>query len=547
MNVTAYITLIGGLALFLYGVGRMSDGLQQLAGAKLRPLLARFIRNRFSGIGAGIGITFLLQSSSASTVLYVSIVEGGLVRFADTIPLILGAMIGTTLTVQVIAFSISDYALLAVALGVAMRIASHKVIVRQWADLILGIGLIFFGMSVMKTGVAPLRQSPQFTEWFQHAIGMPWVAFILAAVFTAIVQASAATIALVFACATAGLLGTDNEQIIRLSLPFIFGANVGTTITALLASIHTGRDAVRVAVAHTGMKLLSAVLFMWLITPLAELTVWLSSHIQPGEISSQRYIANSHTLFNLLTVIVYLPFTHTLALICEKILPEKQRTKLFPELAAQPEETDETILFQRIRNAISRLCEMVEKDVQLMVEAVEQPSLSTVEKVKLHDDIVDAGYHEIRNYALLFHRTTHSRAFESTGIWCIQCAELLERIGDDMSRSIGHVIEKMAKAGITFGIEDTAAIRHVEKRLIELLEQTKKLILHPDSAEADVLRTRTAEIKQEIRAMREAHYNAVTYDVPHAAESSEYFSDILAECEASVSKVKRLGRIVKST
>lgn len=538
-----FIEVIGGLALFLYGIDRVSSALQRLAGARLRPIISRYINNRISGVTVGTFVTFLLQSSSASTVLFVSMVEGGLLRFADTIALSLGAMIGTTLTVQIIAFRVTDYALLAVALGVVLRILSQRVVLRQWAHIILGVGLLFFGMDVMQTGVMPLRDSPQFMTWFTTTIDTPWLSFLLAVAFTSIVQASAATIAIVFSFVAGGLMGTQPAEIVSASLPFVFGANVGTTITALLATIHTRRESVRVAVAYSLIKLVSAIAFMFLIQPLTHLTLWLTNHMHVGIVTPERYIANSHTLFNVLSVCVILPFTSTIARLCEKIVPSRRYAAMFPDLSVVPDNVEDDTALQRLHESLATMCAMLQNAVSILENSANNPTLSNAEKLRRYDAHIDDAYHEIRNYAVLLQRLSPTEAHERAGVIGIHCAELLERIGDDLLRNGAHIIEKMCAKGVSLNVEATASLRRIIRRIAELLSHTAHVLREGDSASATLVRQQIKSVKNEIRAVRDACYDTIGYGVPRAVESSEHLSDILAECESSLTKMKRLARI----
>ncbi|RLD10263.1 MAG: hypothetical protein DRI44_06490, partial [Chlamydiae bacterium] len=401
MTLISIITLLGGLALFIYGVNLMSNGMQQVAGKRLRSLLGAVVRHKSAGLLVGLILTFFLQSSSASTVMLVSFVQAGILAFRDTIALILGAMIGTTLTVQIIAFKVSDYALAAVAIGVAIQIFGKYERSRNWSNIILGIGLIFFGMAVMKSGIAPLKNSPIFVKWLNTTMGSPWLSFTVATFFTAAVQASAATIALVISFAATGMLGNSSEQILAAALPFVMGANVGTTITALLASIHTGREAFRCAVTHTIMKLTGAVVCMFFIVPIAGGTMWLTSFFCNGEASSARIVANSHTFFNLINVVVFFPMSGLIARFMVWLIPEKAEKKVFTSLAfSHDSKIDFDTEYNELINALAAYARMVGEQNMKVSSQYAAPDETQLEIIADRDEALDTGYHERRSHAM---------------------------------------------------------------------------------------------------------------------------------------------------
>lgn len=546
MTVISIITLFGGLALFIYGVHLMSGGMQQIAGKKLRSLLGAVVRHKSAGLFVGLILTFFLQSSSASTVMFVSFVQAGILAFRDTIALILGAMIGTTLTVQIIAFKVSDYALAAVAVGVVVQIFGKYERSRNWSNIILGIGLIFFGMAVMKSGIEPLKNSPLFVKWLNTTIGSPWLSFAVATFFTAVVQASAATIALVISFAASGMLGNSPNQILAVALPFVMGANVGTTITALLASIHTGREAFRCAVTHTIMKLTGAVVCMFLIVPIANGTLFLTSSFWSGETSSARLVANSHTFFNLLNVIVFFPFTNMIAKFMVFLIPEKAERKVFTSLSiSQSNKVEFDVEYDRLINTLAAYSKMVAKLNLNVSSQYDSPDETKLEIIAERDETLDIGYREIRSHAMLLYQLPSMKKHAEEFVPIIRSAELLERLGDDFARSIVRSLKKIAREDIRLSVESAAELQIVSKKIDAMLNSYAKILEEENGEAIESLLENNRDIKAILISMRKSHFLALANKVPSAVKSGTYFLDILSELESSTVKIKALLKVMR--
>lgn len=320
--------LIGGLGLFLLGMTMMSDGLQNAAGDKMRSVLSQITHNRFFAVGIGTFVTMIVQSSSATTVMLVSFVHSKLMKFRQTIGVILGAGIGTTITVQLIAFKITDYSLLFIGLGFMLNFLFTSTKVKSVGKSILGFGILFFGMQIMSESMYPLRSFSPFIDSIIR-LENPLVGILAGTVFTALIQSSAAFIGIMIILATQGLLSLEA------SIPLMFGANIGTAITAILASIKTDREAKQVALAHSLIKIIGVLIFLFWIPPFAEIVRSISpkSTLVDGDFNSlgatvPRQIANAHTIFNIVLTFLILPFTNIFARFIEKLLPVKLEEKI---------------------------------------------------------------------------------------------------------------------------------------------------------------------------------------------------------------------------
>lgn len=335
MNQKLIFGLLGGLGLFLFGMKTMSEGLQKVAGNRIRKILSALTTNRFIGTFVGIAITAMVQSSSATTVMVVGFVNAGLISLVQSIGVILGANIGTTITAQIIAFKISQFALPAIGVGAGLKLFSRR---RKWiyiGEIILGFGILFYGLSVMKHAFDPVRGSQEFHQVFllvgdNHLLGV-----LIGAILTIIVQSSSATLAITLALATSGLLTFEA------SIALILGENIGTTITANIAAIGTNLAARRTALAHFLFNAIG-VAYMLLLFPYftgvvvsitetfvggaADLVIKTQEQVAlyGGAVGDKpfigRYIANTHTLFNLVNALVFLPLVGVLAKITTMII-----------------------------------------------------------------------------------------------------------------------------------------------------------------------------------------------------------------------------------
>ena len=312
-----FIGIAGGLAFFLYGMDKMSNGMKTTAGNKMRSILASLTKNRFIALIVGAFVTMVIQSSSATTVMLVSFVQAGLLTFGQSMGVILGADIGTTVTAQMIAFKLTDYALLMVAAGFLLRMFGKTEKSKAVGDIILGFGILFFGMKLMSDVMTPLRTYPAFINLMKD-MENPLMGILIGAAFTAVVQSSSATTGVLIVLAQQGLITLEA------GIPVIFGANIGTCVTAALAGIGASREAKRVAIAHVMFKLAGVALFIFWIPQFAEIIRVLAEKFGSG---TARQLANAHTIFNVSLGLFFLPFINLFSKIIYTIYPEKAKPK----------------------------------------------------------------------------------------------------------------------------------------------------------------------------------------------------------------------------
>ena len=320
---TTVVGLLGGLAIFIFGMNMMSDNLQKVAGEKMKNILALLTKNPVLGVLAGALTTAVLQSSSATTVMAIGFVSARLMGLPQAISIILGANIGTTITAQIIAFKITDYILIFVFVGFLMSFIAKTERIKSVGLSILGFGLLFLGIETMGDSMTPLATSPVFINMISQVVDIPVLGVVVGTVMTVIVQSSSATIAVLQNLAATP--GPDGASIIGLTgaIPVLLGDNIGTTITALLASIGQSRNAKRVAVSHSLFNISGCLIFIWFIPAFATFIQFISPAGPEIEVIS-RQIANAHTSFNVVMTLLWLPFIWLMVKIVTRIIPDRK-------------------------------------------------------------------------------------------------------------------------------------------------------------------------------------------------------------------------------
>ncbi len=315
MRGTDVLRLLGGLALFLYGMQMMSAGLEEAAGARLQKLLAKLTGRPLAGVLVGAGVTAVIQSSSATTVMVVGFVNAGMMTLRQAVGVIMGANIGTTVTGQLIALDIGQIAPVFAICGVLPAVFSKRRTLRLCGQVTAGLGFLFIGMSMMSSALAPLAQSPRFIRLLT-SFQSPILGILAGTVFTAVIQSSSASVGILQALAANGLIGADAAVYV------LFGQNIGTCITAALAAVGTSQNAKRAAAVHILFNVFGTAIF----TPLC-MVIPLRAFVEslaPGDPAAQ--IAHMHTLFNVASTLLLFPFGGALARLAERILPEEKRS-----------------------------------------------------------------------------------------------------------------------------------------------------------------------------------------------------------------------------
>lgn len=320
----------GGLALFIYGMTLMSEGLKKAAGERLRKILETVTRNPFIGVLVGTIVTAVIQSSSATTVMVVGFVNASLLTLPQAIGVIMGANIGTTMTAQLIAFDIGKFAPLIAFIGFVLYLFPKRKFTRYIGQITLGFGILFMGLNFMSDMLKPLAQSPVFKQWIIGLSHVPVLGVLVGAAMTMIVQSSSATIGVLQSIAMQPVAGGGALIPLKAAIPILFGDNIGTTITAWLATIGSNRGTKRVALVHTLFNVFGTILFLPLLGLFVKWVAFISPHVNPAEAITEamvikRQIANAHTSFNVFNTLLWLPFVGVLAWVVRKLIPGQDK------------------------------------------------------------------------------------------------------------------------------------------------------------------------------------------------------------------------------
>ena len=383
--------LFGGLALFLGGLDVLSEGLKLAAGNTLRTVLQKLTVNRFMGATTGAFVTAVLNSSSVTTVLVVGFVTAGVMTLAQSVGVIMGANIGSTMTAQLLAFNLSAYALIPVAIGFFMTFASKSDRPKYFGMMIMGLGLVFYGMGLMSEGMSPLRSYEPFLN-ILASMENPLYGLLAGAVFTGLVQSSAATVGIAIAMASEGLLA------LPAGIALALGANIGTCVTALLAALGKPTEAVRAAVVHILFNIAGVVIWLPFLTILAEIAIDISPAATGLEGTAKlaaevpRQIANANTMFNVINTLLFIGFTTWFARLAEKLIPERAPAK---DVIIEPEFLDEaaleapSIALENARREIERAGLITLEMMEALRAAHQTKNKQQLDEVARRDDEVD--------------------------------------------------------------------------------------------------------------------------------------------------------------
>ncbi|MFH2133046.1 MAG: Na/Pi cotransporter family protein [bacterium] len=513
--------LMGGLAFFLYGMELMSEGMKKTAGNQLRAILAALTRNRVIALILGAFVTMVIQSSSATTVMLVSFVQAGLMTFAQSLGVILGADIGTTLTAQLIAFKLTDYALFILAIGFFIRIIGKTENVKYIGEAILGFGILFFGMKLMSDAMRPLRALPEFIELVK-GLENPLLGLLVGAIFTALIQSSAALIGIVIVLAQQSLITLDA------GIPLVFGANIGTCVTAGLASIGTLREAKRVALAHVLFKIVGVALFIFWVPTFADLVRVLARQFDSG---TARQIANAHTIFNVSLALFFLPFTQLFAWLIMKIMPLEP---IDPELKIDAWNLDESsittpgIALDLSRTEIARMAKILGRMLEAIILPFMPnepkhdpyfPKLTLMEGVDMREEKLDFLEIKIKEYlvAVSKHGITDKQAIEIFGM--ISIASDIEKIGDLIHRNLKPLIPKKKALSSDFSNEGKEELMIYHSKAIKQITLLEQAFLEVDLNKArEIMASERSYLDLELQ-LRSRHLNRLLKDDVNTRET----------------------------
>jgi phosphate:Na+ symporter len=523
------LALFGGLALLLYGMQLIGEGLQRAAGGHLRHLLTRMTRTRLAAVGSGALVTAIIQSSSATTLMLIGFVSAGLLTFPQSLGVILGADIGTTVTVQLLAFRVQELSLLLVGMGFTLAFFGRRGLVKSLGQVVLGFGFIFLGMKVMNDGLAPLAENELTRQVLMSLAGNQFLALLAGAVLSASMASSAATIGLTLTLSQQGLLPLPG------ALPVVLGANIGTCATALAASMRSSSDARRVAVAHIAFKVLGVALVFPFIGPLAHLVALTSA-------DPARQIANTHTFFNVAISALFLPFAPWAARVISALVPEEERGDnpyrtryLDDRYLEQPA----LAIGQATREALRMgdVAQAMLRDAMVVLRTDNQELLEDVER---RDDQLDYLEREIKLFLSRLGHETMSPDLAQKEIALISFIGNLENIGDIIDKNLMELARKKLYQGRRFSETGEAELIEFHGMVSKNLERAIAGFAANDRSLAQEVLDQRPVVRQRERELRDSHLARLRRGLAESLETSEIHLDVLTNLKRISSHITAL-------
>lgn len=504
--------LVGGLAIFIYGMNMMSECLQKAAGEKMKSILALLTRNPVLGVLAGAITTAVLQSSSATTVMAIGFVSAGLMSLPQAISIIFGANIGTTMTAQIIAFKITDYIYIIIFIGFIISFVAKSEKVKSIGQTIFAFGLLFLGIETMGDVMKPLASSPVFTDLIAKVSNMPVLGVAVGTLMTLVVQSSSATIAVLqnFA-AQAGPDGVTSILGLTGAIPILLGDNIGTTITALLASIGQNKDAKRTAVAHCIFNVSGCLLFIWFIKPFAALIQYISPKGPEIEVIS-RQIANSHTVFNITMTLIWVCLINVMVKIVMTLIPDGKAVAVDP---AKPLYLDEkmtnqpTAALQLVAKEILHISDIVKGAVSNTIELVKTEDISQLESLLEKGKNIKSLTDKTTEYlALLFSSGTMTEQQAAQTASLMYILSDVERMGS-LSVEIAKCIQEKEQNNYKYTPEAMDELQKSLRTLEKMFIDSMKALQGDKSVQIDKMVKRKDKIMDLDIKMRKAHLQRV--------------------------------------
>ncbi len=464
----------GGLAIFLFGLEQLSAGLKAVAGEKMKTILGKLTSNRFLGMFTGAFVTAIIQSSSVTTVLVVGFISAGLMKLSQSIGIIMGANIGTTITAQIIAFKITHFAMVMVAVGFFMFFFGKGDKFKQYGNMIMGLGLVFLGMNLMSDAMKPLRSYEPFLN-LMVSMENPFLGLLVGAGFTALVQSSSATTGIVIALASQGLLSLPG------GIALIFGANVGTCVTALLASIGKPREALQAAVVHVLFNVAGVLLWIGFVDQLAAMVHSLSG--LHG--STARDIANAHTIFNVANSCLFIWFVTPFAKLVNKLVPLREKPE---DISAKPKYLEEplistpSIALHAVRMEIGELGKHVQKMMTAIMPATLTGTHSTLDKIVEMDNNVDKLHMDILKYVRKIGSQSIGAEDMREVVRLMSAANHIENIGDLIETDLVQIGHRRIDENVTVSPETMRLLKDLHHKVDTALSHTLQAIKDEDAA-----------------------------------------------------------------
>ncbi|MCR1876497.1 Na/Pi cotransporter family protein [Paraclostridium bifermentans] len=451
------ISLMGGLGLFLYGMNLMAEGLEKSAGSKLKRIVELLTSNVFMGVIVGAFVTAIIQSSSATTVMVVGFVNAGIMNLTQAIGVIMGANIGTTVTAQLVSFDLNGMAPIALGIGIILYLFASKPKVKNIAEILIGFGILFTGMDFMKNAVEPLAEYKGFTDLLVGFGDHPLLGLLLGFGITAIVQSSSASMGMLIALASQGLIP------LNAALPILYGQNIGTCVTSLISSVGASRNAKRAAVMHLIFNVLGTAVFLIVLN---KPVVRFVTNMNPGDVARQ--IANTHTLFNIISVIILLPFTKFIINLAIKLVPDKageeDESKAIKYLDDRIVETPSIAVASVVKETL-RMGKKAKESVNYAIDGFLEQSQENIDKSFKHEKVVNELQKGILNYLLKLSKAHLDEDARDIVDSLFNTVNDIERIGDH-AENIAELAQDIIDSDLKLSKQGTEEVRELYNKVI---------------------------------------------------------------------------------
>lgn len=530
------IGVFGGLGLFIYGMHLMAAGLQKAAGKRLEKIIEALTKNRLIGVFVGAAVTAIIQSSSATTVMVVGFVNAGIMNLNQAVGLIMGANIGTTMTAQIVSFKLEAYAPVAVGIGMFMYMISKKQKNKHIAEILLGFGILFIGMEFLKDSLVPLREIQAFKDLLISFGTNPILGLLIGFALTFIVQSSSASIGMLIALASQGLLP------IEAALPILYGDNIGTCTTALISSIGTNKNAKRAAIMHLTFNVIGSLLFMILLTyPIKMLVV----SMDPNDVPRQ--IANAHTMFNLINVIIQLPFAFVLIKIATWLVPdgkEDDKSKVTKYIDERILETPSIALNSAIKETLHMGNVARESFVESMTALFENKEEHVYRTFEI-EKTVNILEKNITDYLVKLSNKEITEASRIKVDGLFNAINDIERIGDHADNIAELALDSIEKR-IVFSPDALAELKEMYEYALDAFRLTLEALRELNRDKALVVIKYEEKVDHLEKVCRKHHIDRLNRN-ECTSESGIIFNDIISNIERVSDLSANIARLVLDT
>jgi phosphate:Na+ symporter len=539
--------LVGGLGLFLLGIKIMSDGMQKAAGDKMRSVLSTLTNNRIIAVGVGAFVTMMIQSSSATTVMLVSFVQSGLMQFVQSLGIILGADIGTTITAQLIAFKLADYSLLLIGVGFAIQFFSKKSRLKNIGKTILGFGILFFGMHIMSESMTPLRSHEPFIEILLN-LENPLIGILIGTIFTALIQSSSAFVGILIVLGTQGLLSLEA------AIPLLFGANLGTSITAILASFNTKMEAKKVAFAHTLFKVVGVLLFAWWIPDFAQFIQNISPKGSPGledmNLLAQvlpRQIANAHTVFNVALTIIALPFTTLFANFINKLIPKEEEPEKITFRVKYLEEKyipNPTLALNLAKQEVIRMAQNVQDIVSDIILPFFVKETRILKEIEVKEKKVNFLRYKIKTYLMKITQQDILETSVREAFQIMYTVNEFEQMADLISKNLIPKAKDWASGNLEFSDAGKKEIMDYHLKTQKQISRAIEVFRDVNLERAKAMKAKYKQYRNLAIELERLHYSRLKEDIDKSVESSETHLELMNILKVITSLATNIARIL---